>query len=101
MQKTVKTWLKNQEKAKSDVQHKPDAREDSAAQPNTGKPTVNGDAQPDVNTNGEAATEDRAPMVETVESEEIPTGDLQPSIEVNHSHTRALPSSSLTLFPGT
>ncbi|KAJ9616740.1 hypothetical protein H2200_000459 [Cladophialophora chaetospira] len=81
MQKTIKTWLKSQEKAKSDAHDKPDTREASASQPNAGKPIISGDGQADMALNGEAVTEDRLPQVETVESEEIPAGDLQPSIE--------------------
>ena len=101
MQKTVKMWLKNQEKAKSDGQDKSDSREDSAAQPNPSKSIVNGDGQADVNANGEAVAEDRPLLVDTVESEEIPAGDLQPSIEVAYFRTWVLPLSFLTFFPGT
>ena len=97
MRTTVKTWLKSQEKAKSDGQDKADGREDSAGLPQTDKPSVNGDSQADVVVNTEAATEDPPPPGNAVET---PAADLHPSIEVNFCHPRGFPSTYLT-FSGT
>ena len=81
MRATVKTWLKNQEKAKLDSQDKADNREEAAVQANPEPPIVNGDAPAEFAVSVETANEEQPP-VGVAESEETPAADLQPSIEV-------------------
>jgi hypothetical protein len=95
MRTTVKTWLKNQEKAKPDGQDKADVREEPVVQPNTDNPIPNGDAQKDVTVNAETMTEAQPPG-DVVESEETPAADLQPSIEVSSFCTQSFLPSGLT-----
>ena len=87
MRTTVKSWLKTQEKAKSDAQEKAGAREEPATQPNAEQPLLNGDAQAEANAKTEIAKEEQQqPPSDVVESEETPVVDLLPSIEVTSYH---------------
>jgi hypothetical protein len=83
MRTTVKTWLKSQEKAKTEGQDKAEPQDETAVQPNPDKPAINGDAQSDVAVDAEIVADDHQPPSEALESEEKPAADLRPSIEVN------------------
>jgi hypothetical protein len=100
MRTTVKTWLKSQEKAKTDGHDKPEAQDEAVVQPNTAKPLINGDIQPDVVASAEVVADDRQPPSEAVESEDIAAADLRPSIEVTSLPSLSFPYPS-DQSPGT
>ena len=91
MRTTVKTWLKSQEKAKTEGQEKPEPQEETAVVSNTEKMS-NGGVSHDVGVDLQAATYEPQLPNDLGDSEETPSAALQPSIEVN----RCRPNVSLT-----
>ena len=69
MRATVKTWLKSQEKAKTDGQDKTDAQEEAIVPPNADKQPINGDAPPDMAVSTEVVAEDHQPPSEAMDRE--------------------------------
>ncbi len=92
MRTTVKTWLKNQEKVKLEVQDKSDGQGEPVVQPAADDPAVKGDLQTDVTVNPEDVTDTQPPEIQ-----ETPVAEVLPSIEVGFFQDR-VGSWSLTVY---
>jgi hypothetical protein len=83
MRATVKTWLKSQEKAKSDGQDKPDVREESTVVANLTIVAENGDVQADAPVTVDATADEQVQPQNGADIEEVQDSHVQPSIEVS------------------